>query len=93
MSTSRIPFEEGIVVNKYVGRGFIAPPTIRDSISRLKYGFVKDVVNGKNIVLVDDSIVRGTTMKNIVRRLREMGAGEVHVRVASPHSDIHASWA
>ncbi len=81
---SGIPIEEGIVVNKYVGRGFIAPPTMRDFISRFKYGFVKDVVNGKRIVLVDDSIVRGTTMRNIVRRLREIGAREVHVRVASP---------
>ncbi|MEM1526624.1 MAG: amidophosphoribosyltransferase [Ignisphaera sp.] len=81
---SGIPMEEGIYANKYAGRGFIAPPTIRDMVSRLKYGFVRSVINEKRIVLVDDSIVRGTTMRSIVRRLREAGAKEVHVRVASP---------
>lgn len=81
---SGLPLEEGIVVNKYVGRGFIAPPRSREIISRLKYGFIKSVVSGKKVVLIDDSIVRGTTMRSIVRRLREAGASEVHVRVASP---------
>jgi len=81
---SGIPLEEGIVANKYVGRGFIAPPSIREILSRLKYGFVKDAVNKKRVVLIDDSIVRGTTMRSIVRRLREVGAREVHVRISSP---------
>jgi amidophosphoribosyltransferase len=81
---SGIPLEEGIIANKYVGRGFIAPPFIRDTLSKLKYGFVREAVNGKRVVLVDDSIVRGTTMRSIVRRLREVGAKEVHVRIASP---------
>lgn len=81
---SGIPIEEGIYANKYAGRGFIAPPTIRDVVSRLKYGFVRSIINEKRIVLVDDSIVRGTTMRSIIRRLREAGAKEVHVRVASP---------
>jgi amidophosphoribosyltransferase len=81
---SGIPLEEGIIANKYVGRGFIMPPQIRDSISRLKYGFIRSIINGKRVVLVDDSLVRGTTLKNIVSRLREAGAKEVHVRIASP---------
>jgi len=80
---SGIPLEESIVVNKYVGRGFIAPPTIRDTISKLKYGFVRGSINMKKVVLVDDSIVRGTTMKSLVNKLRAFGAREVHVRVAS----------
>jgi len=81
---SGIPIEEGIYANKYLGRGFITPPHIRDYISRLKYGFIRSVVDGKKVVLVDDSIVRGTTMRSIVLRLREADASEVHVRIASP---------
>jgi amidophosphoribosyltransferase len=81
---SRIPLEEGIVINKYVGRGFIAPPVIRDMISKLKYGFVKSSINGRRVILVDDSIVRGTTMRSLVCKLKSFGAIEVHVRVASP---------
>jgi len=81
---SGIPLEEGIVVNKYVGRGFIAPPAIREMISKLKYGFVRGSINMKKVVLVDDSIVRGTTMKSLVNKLRVFGAREVHVRIASP---------
>jgi len=81
---SGVPLEEGIVVNKYVGRGFIAPPVIRETISKLKYGFVKSSIDGKRVILVDDSIVRGTTVKSIVSKLRSSGAREVHVRIASP---------
>jgi amidophosphoribosyltransferase len=81
---SKIPLEEGIVVNKYIGRGFIAPPTYRELVSKLKYGFIRSVIDGKKVILVDDSIVRGTTMRSIVNRLRVYGAKEVHVRVASP---------
>ncbi len=78
------PIDEGIYANKYVGRGFIAPPMIRDTISKLKYGFVKSIISGRKIALVDDSIVRGTTLKSIIKRLKHAGAKEVHVRVASP---------
>ncbi|PUA34041.1 MAG: amidophosphoribosyltransferase [Zestosphaera tikiterensis] len=81
---SGLPMDEGVVANKYIGRGFIMPPTVRDSLSSLKYGFVKKVVNGRRVVLVDDSIVRGTTMKSLVSKLRRFGAREIHVRVASP---------
>lgn len=81
---SGMPVEEGIVANKYVGRGFIAPPPVREVVSKLKYGFVKDVLNGRRVVLVDDSIVRGTTMRSIVSRMRSVGAQEIHVRVSSP---------
>ncbi len=81
---SGISLEEGIYANKYLGRGFIMPPQVRDYVSKLKYGFIKSAVDGKSIVVIDDSIVRGTTMRSIVSRLREAGAKEVHVRVASP---------
>lgn len=81
---SGIPIEEGIYANKYLGRGFIMPPQIRDYVSKLKYGFIRSAIDGKRVILIDDSIVRGTTMRSIVSRLRENGAKEVHVRIASP---------
>ena len=81
---SGIPLEEGLFVNRYLGRGFIMPPTIRRRVSELKYGIVRRVVKGKRVVLVDDSIVRGTTMKSLILKLRNSGANEVHVRIASP---------
>ncbi|ALU11565.1 amidophosphoribosyltransferase [Ignicoccus islandicus DSM 13165] len=81
---SKIPLDEGLVKNRYVGRSFIMPPTLREQITLKKYGVVREVVEGKRVVLVDDSIVRGTTMKKIVRMIKEKGAREVHVRVASP---------
>jgi len=80
-----IPFVEGLMKNRYVGRTFIMPgQNLRDEMVSLKLNVVKEVVNGKKIILVDDSIVRGTTMKRIVRLLRKGGAKEVHVRISCP---------
>jgi amidophosphoribosyltransferase len=82
---SGIPFALGMVRNHYVGRTFIEPKqAIRHFGVKVKLNPVRDVVAGKRIVLVDDSIVRGTTSKKIVRMLRDAGAKEVHVRVSSP---------
>jgi amidophosphoribosyltransferase len=80
-----LPFEVGLVKNRYVGRTFIEPdPRRRDDGVRSKLNPVRELVRGRRIVLVDDSIVRGTTSGKIVRVLREAGAREVHVRISSP---------
>ncbi len=81
---SGIPLDEGLVKNRYLGRSFIMPPGLRELIAMRKYGVVRDVVQGRRVVVVDDSIVRGTTMKRIVKLLKDKGAKEVHVRIASP---------
>src|SRR5262249_58778657 len=82
---SGIPFALGLVRNHYVGRTFIEPKqSIRDFGAKVKLNPVREVVEGKRLVLVDDSIVRGTTSKKIVRMLRDAGAKEVHVRISSP---------
>ncbi|MBE6253162.1 MAG: amidophosphoribosyltransferase [Bacteroidales bacterium] len=82
---SGIPYEMGLVKHKYVGRTFIQPvQSLRELGVKMKLSPVYSIVNGKRIVLVDDSIVRGTTSLKIVRMLREAGATEVHVRIASP---------
>ena len=82
---SGIPYEMGLVKHKYVGRTFIQPvQSMRELGVKMKLSPVHSIVNGKRIVLVDDSIVRGTTSLKIVRMLREAGAKEVHVRIASP---------
>ena len=82
---SGIPFGEGLVKNAYVGRTFIQPSqTIRQLGIRLKLNPLRDVIEGKRLVVVDDSIVRGNTQRAIVRMLREAGAAEVHVRISSP---------
>ena len=81
---SGIPLDEGLVKNRYLGRSFILPPGARERVARFKYGVVKSAVEGKRVVVVDDSIIRGTTMKRIVSLLRNYGAKEIHVRVASP---------
>ena len=90
---SGIPYELGIIRNHYVGRTFIEPTQhIRQLGVRLKHSANRAVVNGKRIVLVDDSIVRGTTSVKIVQMLRDAGAREVHMRIASPpitHSDYY----
>jgi len=79
------PFELGLIRNHYVGRTFIEPKQgIRHFGVKVKLNPVREVVEGKRVVLVDDSIVRGTTSRKIVRMLREAGAKEVHVRVSSP---------
>ena len=82
---SGIPFGLGLVRNHYVGRTFIEPKqSIRHFGVKVKLNPVREVVEGKRIVLVDDSIIRGTTSRKIVRMLREAGVGEVHVRISSP---------
>jgi amidophosphoribosyltransferase len=82
---SRIPFEFGLVRNHYVGRTFIEPKqSIRSFGVKVKLNPVREIVAGKRIVLIDDSIVRGTTSKKIVRMLKDFGAREVHMRISSP---------
>ena len=82
---SGIPYGSGLVKNAYVGRTFISPSqTIRQLGIRLKLNPLREVINGKRLVVVDDSIVRGNTQRALVRMLREAGAVEVHVRISSP---------
>ena len=82
---SGIPFGHGLVKNSYVGRTFIQPSqTIRQLGIRLKLNPLRDVIAGKRLVVVDDSIVRGNTQRALVSMLREFGAAEVHVRISSP---------
>jgi amidophosphoribosyltransferase len=82
---SGLPFALGLVRNHYVGRTFIEPKqSIRHFGVKVKLNPVREVVSGKRVVLVDDSIVRGTTSRKIVRMLRDAGAREIHVRVSSP---------
>ena len=82
---SGIPFQEGLIKNRYVGRTFIRPAqSLRDLGVRLKLNPLPEVLAGKRIVLVDDSIVRGTTSRAIVQMLREAGVREVHFLVSSP---------
>ena len=88
-----LPFELGIIRNHYVGRTFIQPTqAIRESGVRLKHNANRAVVEGKRIVLIDDSIVRGTTSVKIVQMMRDAGAREVHFRISSPpisHPDFY----
>ena len=82
---SGLPYEMGLIKNKYVGRTFIQPSQeMREQGVRMKLSAVHSIVRGKRVVLVDDSIVRGTTSLKIIRMLRDAGATEVHVRIASP---------
>jgi len=82
---SGIPYGMGLVKNSYVGRTFIQPSqTIRQLGIRLKLNPLKEIIEGKRIIVVDDSIVRGNTQRAIVRMLREAGAREIHVRISSP---------
>ena len=82
---SGIPYELGLLRNHYVGRTFIKPSqSDRDFGARLKYNPVREVVAGKRVVVVDDSLVRGTTGRSVVKFIREAGAREVHFRIASP---------
>lgn len=82
---SGIPYETGLIKNRYIARTFIQPSqTMREKSVQMKLSAVRSVVSGKRLVLVDDSIVRGTTCLKIVKLLRAAGAAEVHVRIASP---------
>ena len=84
---SGIDFELGIMRNHYVGRTFIEPTQeVRDLKVKMKLSPIKEKIAGKRLVVIDDSIVRGTTSKRIVRMLKEAGAKEVHMRIASPAS-------
>ncbi|MFC7677489.1 amidophosphoribosyltransferase [Paenibacillus sp. GCM10028914] len=80
-----IPYELGLIKNKYTGRTFIQPSQeLREQGVKMKLSAVRRVVEGKRVVMIDDSIVRGTTSRRIVNLLREAGASEVHVRITSP---------
>jgi amidophosphoribosyltransferase len=82
---SEIPLEHGLIRNHYVGRTFISPnQKTRDLGVRLKYNAVREIVEGKRIVVVDDSIVRGTTSRSLMKMIREAGAKRIHFRVSSP---------
>ncbi len=82
---SKIPYRDGLIKNRYVGRTFIQPTQeLREQGVKIKLNVLKDNVNGKRVVLVDDSIVRGTTIKRIIELLKKAGAKEVHVRISSP---------
>ena len=82
---SKIPFELGLIRNHYVGRTFIQPrQTMRDWDVRIKFNPVRGVLKGKKIVVVDDSIVRGSTMQKLITMLRRAGADKIHLRIGSP---------
>ena len=90
---SGVPFELGIIRNHYVGRTFIQPTqSVRELGVRMKHSANRAAIEGKRIVLIDDSLVRGTTSKKIVKMMRDAGAREVHFRIASPpitHPDYY----
>jgi amidophosphoribosyltransferase len=82
---SGIPYELGLIRNHYVGRTFIHPTQKgRDFAVRIKYNAVREIVNGRRVVMVDDSLVRGTTSRGLIAMIREAGASQIHFRVASP---------
>ena len=82
---SGIPYGEVLIKNRYIGRTFIQPEQrIRDIGVRIKFNPLKEIVKGKRIIIVDDSIVRGTTIKRIVKMLKSCGAKKIHIRVCSP---------
>lgn len=82
---SGLPYEMGVIKNRYVGRTFIQPSqALKEQGVKIKLSPVRGIVEGKRVVMIDDSIVRGTTVKRIVQLLKEAGAKEVHVRIASP---------
>jgi amidophosphoribosyltransferase len=82
---SGLPFQWGLIRNHYVGRTFIEPrESIRSFGVRIKLNAVRSVLEGRRVVLIDDSIVRGTTSRKIVGMVREAGAREVHLRISSP---------
>jgi amidophosphoribosyltransferase len=82
---SGIPYELGLIRNHYVGRTFIHPTQKgRDFRVRIKYNTVREVIDGKRVIVVDDSLVRGTTSRGLIALIREAGASEIHFRVASP---------
>ncbi len=82
---SKIPFEMGMIRNHYIGRTFIQPTQhMRDFAVRVKLNPIKETLNGKDVIILDDSIIRGTTVKTRVKALRGLGVKKVHMRVSSP---------
>lgn len=82
---SGIPFSMGLIRSHYIGRTFIEPEQkIRDFGARIKYNVVRSAVEGKRVVLVDDSIMRGTTLKKLIKMFRAAGAKEIHIRISAP---------
>jgi amidophosphoribosyltransferase len=82
---SGIPLEHGLIRNHYVGRTFISPEQkLRDLGVRLKFNVVREALDGKRVVVVDDSVVRGTTSRSLMKMIRDAGAREIHFRVSSP---------
>ena len=82
---SGIPYREGIVPNRYVGRTFIKPTQHeRRSAVRLKLNVIAEIVRGRKLIVVDDSIVRGTTTREKMKQLRDAGASEIHLRISCP---------
>jgi amidophosphoribosyltransferase len=82
---SGIPYAEGLIKNRYVGRTFIQPTQeMREAGIRMKLNPLKDVLKGKRVIIIDDSIVRGTTSRKLVKALRDAGALEIHMRISSP---------
>ncbi len=83
--TTGMPFELALIRNHYVGRTFISPAQkVRDMSVRIKFNPVEEIIRGKRVVVVDDSVVRGTTMRKLVKLIKAAGATEVHLRIASP---------
>jgi amidophosphoribosyltransferase len=82
---SNIPFENGLIRNHYIGRTFIEPEQrIRHFGVKVKLNAIKEVLEGKRVIVVDDSIIRGTTSRKIVKMIRHAGAKEIHMRISSP---------
>ena len=82
---SGIPYEEGLIKNRYIGRTFIQPDQlIRDFGVKIKLSPIKEIIKDKRVILIDDSIVRGTTSRQIIKLVRDAGAQEVHLRISSP---------
>ncbi len=89
---AHLPFEHGLIRNHYVGRTFIEPKqAIRHFGVKIKLNAIQELLEGKRVVVVDDSIVRGTTSRKIVSMIRAAGASEVHVRISSPPRSRHAT--
>ena len=85
MQRNKIPYAQGLVKNRYIGRTFIAPnQELRSLGVRMKLNPLRDTISGNRLVVVDDSIVRGTTTRAMVKMLREAGAKEIHMRISSP---------
>ena len=82
---SGIPYSAALIKNRYIGRTFVEPSKDkRETALKIKLNPIKEMINGKKLVVVDDSIIRGTTMRNLVTNLRNIGAKEIHLRISSP---------